>query len=156
MASPRRRKRVSPVYAELACATPLERIEMIRRGLPPSLILELACDLRLSEDNLMVYLGLVRAGVRQKLVDEERLTPQESDRVMALALLLGDTLRGHDAAIEVSADAQMAAAAWLGKWLRSPHTELEHRAPLQFMDIAHGRALVASLLVRARGARRPV
>ncbi|MET4677497.1 antitoxin Xre/MbcA/ParS toxin-binding domain-containing protein [Luteibacter sp. ME-Dv--P-043b] len=154
MASPRRRKGVSPVYAELACATPLERIELIRRGLPPALILDLACDLRLSEDNLMVYLGLVRAGVRQKLADEERLTPQESDGVMALAVFLGDTLRGHDPVAALPADAQMAAAAWLGRWLRSPHVELEHRAPLQFVDIPHGRAFVASLLARARNARR--
>lgn len=148
MPPPRRREGLSPAYAELARATPLERIEMIRRGLPPMLVLDLACDLRLSEDNLMVYLGLVRADVRQKLIDEERLTPHDSDRVMALAMLLGDTLRAH-AAADVSADAALAAVSWLGKWLRSPLGELEHRAPLQFMDTAYGRSLVASLLARA-------
>jgi putative toxin-antitoxin system antitoxin component (TIGR02293 family) len=154
MPPPRRRKGLSPAYAELARATPLERIEMIRRGLPPTLVLDLACDLRLSEDNLMVYLGLVRAGVRQKLIDEERLTPQDSDRVMALAMLLGDMLRAHDAAADVSADVALAAAVRLGKWLRSPLAGLEHRAPLQFMDTAYGRALVASLLARAQATRR--
>jgi len=147
-----RRKGVSPVYADMARATPLERVEMIRRGLPPELLMDLAYDLRLSEDNLMLYLGLHRVRVRQKVVDEDRLSPRESEGVMALAVFLGETLLGLGAAVEGGPDVNLDAAAWLGRWLRTPHAELEHRAPLQFMDLAQGRAVVAALLdqVRAR------
>lgn len=147
-----RRKGVPPVYIDMASATPLERVEMIRRGLSPALVMDLAYDLRLSEDNLMLYLGLHRVRVRQKVVDEDRLSPRESEGVMALAVFLGDTLLGLGAAVEGGPDIQLDAAAWLGRWLRTPQPDLEHRAPLQFMDLGHGRALIATLLdqVRAR------
>jgi uncharacterized protein (DUF2384 family) len=100
----------------------------------------------------MLYLGLHRVRVRQKVVDEDRLSPRESEGVMALAVFLGETLLGLGAAVEGGPDVNLDAAAWLGRWLRTPHAELEHRAPLQFMDLAQGRAVVAALLdqVRAR------
>jgi uncharacterized protein (DUF2384 family) len=146
MASPRRRKGVSPVYAELARATPLERIEMIRRGLPPIWIMDLAFDLRLSADNLMVYLGLCRASVEQALLAEARLSRTESDPVMALLVMVGEALLDGDTADTVPPDEQAIVAARLGKWLRTPMTALGRRAPLQFVDTACGRAMVAALL----------
>ncbi|MET0616789.1 MAG: antitoxin Xre/MbcA/ParS toxin-binding domain-containing protein [Luteibacter sp.] len=134
----------------MARATPLERIEMIRRGLAPALVTELAHDLRIAEDNLMLYLGLARAAVRRKLADDERLAPRESEGVMALAVFLGETLLALDVAVQANPGLQMDAAAWLGKWLRTPHAELAQRAPLQYMDVGQGRALVAELLASRR------
>lgn len=150
MAVSPRHKAVHPAYIDMARASPLERIEMIRRGLAPALLIELAHDLRIAEDNLMLYLGLPRAMVRRKLADDERLAPRESEAVMALAVFLGDTLLGLDAAVEANPELQMDAAAWLGKWLRTPHADLAHRAPLQYMDVGQGRALVAALLASRR------
>lgn len=153
MAVSPRRKGVSPVYAEMARTTPLERVEMIRRGISPALIMDLAYDLKLAEDNLMLYLGLQRLRVRQRLVDEERLPPRDSEGVMALAVFLGETLLGLDASVTADPQMQLDAAAWLGKWLRTPQAGLEHRAPLQFMDLAHGRVIVGTLLDGARARR---
>jgi uncharacterized protein (DUF2384 family) len=153
MAPPRRRKGVLPVYAELACAAPLECIEMIRRGLPPLWVMDLAFDLRISADNLMVYLGLARSSVQHRLLHEERLTPAESDAVMALVLLVGGAMLVRGTVEAVSPDEQVVIAARLGKWLRSPLRELGRRAPLQFMDTARGRALVTALAARSDVAR---
>lgn len=150
MAVPPKHKAVHPAYVDMARATPLERIEMIRRGLAPALVTELAHDLRIAEDNLMLYLGLARAAVRRKLADDERLAPRESEGVMALAVFLGETLLALDAAVQANPGLQMDAAAWLGKWLRTPHAELAQRAPLQYMDVGQGRALVAELLASRR------
>jgi putative toxin-antitoxin system antitoxin component (TIGR02293 family) len=135
-------------YLELFRATTEERIERVRRGLEPSLVARLARDLRIPDQNLALYLGLSRALLRRRVADDERLTAQESEGLLALASLAGSVVTACELP---SVDGSILAEPleWLGRWMRTPMPGLEGRAPIQFMDVCEGRALVAEHLATA-------
>lgn len=127
------------LYRELAQAEPDERIELLRRGLSPTLLTALAADTGVAVDALAVHLGIGRAALRRRLADGDRLTPAESEPVFDLALLMAAHARADAVAEGGTGDHPLAA------WLRTPHPALGGRAPLQLMDVSEGRRLVARL-----------
>ena len=139
-------------YLDVIQATAEERIERVRRGLVPDLVAQLARDLRIPDHNLALYLGLNRATLRRKLAEDERLDVRESEGPMALTLLAGHVVVASRQP-SVSKAVAVDPVEWLGRWLRTPMAELEGRAPIQYMDVAEGRALVAGWLACAVAAR---
>lgn len=135
-------------YLEMVQATSDERIERVRRGLPPALVVQLAQDLRIPDRNLALYLGLNRAVLRRRIADDERLSAQESDGPLAMAMLAGGVVM---ASRQPSVHPVIVAdpLGWLGRWIRTPVPGLEGRAPIQYMDVGEGRALVAAWLASA-------
>lgn len=133
-------------YVDVVQATPDERMERVRRGLPPAWLAQLAHDLRVPDRDLALYLGLNRATLRRRVVDEERLSMQESEGLMAMASLAGKVIMAcRQPSVERAIVAEP--LAWLGRWLRTPVTGAEGRpAPIQYMDVAEGRAVVAAWL----------
>jgi len=136
------------IYLDVVQATTDERIERVRRGLLPTLIMQLAHDLRIPDRNLAHYLGLNRATLRRKIADDERLGAQESEGLLATATLAGSVImasRQPSVAKAIVVDP----LAWLGRWMRTPMVGLDGRAPIQYMDVVEGRALVARWLASA-------
>jgi hypothetical protein len=133
-------------YVDVVQATPDERMERVRRGLPPAWLGQLAHDLRVPDRDLALYLGLNRATLRRRVVDEERLSTQESEGLMAMVSLAGQVIM---ACRQPSVERAIVAdpLTWLGRWLRTPVSGAEGRpAPIQYMDVAEGRAVVAAWL----------
>jgi len=93
------------IYLDVVQATTDERIERVRRGLLPTLIMQLAHDLRIPDRNLAHYLGLNRATLRRKIADDERLGAQESEGLLATAELMR---RPQDAARTLLAEMERA------------------------------------------------
>ena len=135
-------------YLDVVQATADERIERVRRGMLPTLIMQLAHDLRIPDHNLALYLGLNRATLRRKIAEDERLGGQESEGVLALASLAGNVIAASRQP-SVSQAVVVDPLGWLGRWIRTPMVGLEGRAPIQYMDVVEGRALVAVWLARA-------
>lgn len=135
-------------YLEVAQATAEERIERVRRGVPPTLVVQLAHDLRIPDHSVSHFLGLSRATLRRRIADDERLTAQESEGPLAMALLAGRVVL---ACRQTSVDRLIAAdpLRWLGRWIRTPVAELDGRAPIEYMDVAEGRSFVAGWLTQA-------
>ncbi|APG06189.1 hypothetical protein BJI69_21295 [Luteibacter rhizovicinus DSM 16549] len=134
-------------YIDLIQATPDERMERVRRGFQPAWLAQLAHDLRVPDRDLALYLGLNRAMLRRRVVDEERLSTQESEGLMAMASLAGKVIMAcRHPSVERAIVADP--LAWLGRWLRTPVTTGAdgRRAPIQYMDVAEGRAVVAAWL----------
>ncbi|WP_213948270.1 antitoxin Xre-like helix-turn-helix domain-containing protein [Luteibacter sp. dw_328] len=136
-------------YVAVIQATTEERIDRIRRGLPPALVGQLASDLRIPDHNLALYLGLNRANLRRRMADEERLSPQESEAPLAMASLAGSVVMAcRQSSVERGIVADP--LGWLGRWLRTPLPGLDGRgAPIQYMDVVEGRAVVATWLAAA-------
>lgn len=136
-------------YVDVVQATMEERIDRVRRGLLPTLVAQLAHDLRIPDHNLALYLGLNRASLRRRIADEERLSAQESEGPLAMAWLAGSVVMACrqptvERAIVVDP------LGWLGRWLRTPVPGPDgRRAPIQYMDVVEGRALVATWLATA-------
>ena len=141
-------------YLEVAQATAEERIERVRRGLPPALLVQLAHDLRIPDHSVSHFLGLSRATLRRRMADDDRLTAQESEGPLAMALLAGRVVMAGQ---QASADRTIASdpLRWLGRWIRTPVAELDGQAPIEYMDVGEGRALVAKWLALALSAGDP-
>src|ERR1700754_3273736 len=138
-------ERVTAFCLGVAQATPTERMDMVRRGVTPEWLGRLARALRIAEEHLMLYLGLDRRKVLNRLAEGGRLDPHDSEAVIATANLAGYalTLRGRADPAQQPETSDMLRQ--LGTWLRTPRPELERRAPIQYLDVAEGRALVARL-----------
>lgn len=135
-------------YLDLFHAPAEERIERVRRGLLPTLVIQLAHDLRIPDRHLALYLGLNRATLRRKLAEDERLDAQESEGLLAMATLAGSVIVASRQP-SVSKTVIVDPLAWLGRWLLTPMARLDGRAPIQYMDVVEGRTLVAERLAGA-------
>ncbi|HTI01026.1 MAG TPA: antitoxin Xre/MbcA/ParS toxin-binding domain-containing protein [Acidisoma sp.] len=131
------------VYLGLYRADPLARISVARAGLPAVEAKALLDDLGLSQDAGLRALNLSVATTNKKAKAGERLAPDESERVMGLARMMGQMeamLGGGAQGFDTHA--------WLGRWLMEPLPALGHRRPAELLDTMEGQALVSQALAR--------
>ena len=125
---------------------PLERIELVKAGVPAQVALAVANAMGISKDKLFQTLGLPRATIDRKLREGKALSSDESSRVLGMARQVGQA----QAMIEESGDPTgFNAAEWVAQWLARPVGALGGRKPGELMDTAEGQALVSNLLNRA-------
>jgi len=121
------------------------RVEAIRSGLPATIIKSIAGHMVTPQDQLYSTLGLARATMVRKLKSGERMRPDESERVLGLAALIGQV----DEMVARSGEHQdFDAALWLAEWFKQPLPALGGKAPEKWMDTSEGQRLVADTLAR--------
>jgi putative toxin-antitoxin system antitoxin component (TIGR02293 family) len=139
---------VTPVPATARAvfrSTPLERIRMVRTGVPARFVVELSNAMALPRERLYATTGLARATIDRKVTNEDVLARGESEAVVGLTQLIGQAA----AMVEESGTARgFDAARWVGAWLQRPHAALDGKTPAEFMDTGEGRALVANVLAQ--------
>jgi putative toxin-antitoxin system antitoxin component (TIGR02293 family) len=126
-------------------ASPLERIHIIRQGVPAKFVLTISVSMKMPKEKLYVTLNLARATIDRKVSKEELLDQDESERVLAMTRLVGqaDRMVRDSGAMDGFSPAQ-----WVAEWLQRPHPALGGRRPGELMDTADGRDLVTDLLAR--------
>ena len=123
----------------------IERIELIREGVPARLLVLISEDMAIPKDRLYSTIGLARATVNRKLRGRQALSQDESERVLGIARLVGQV----DAMVRESGNSEgFDAAKWVAAWLDRPQPALGGRRPAELMDTADGRGLVADLVAR--------
>lgn len=121
----------------------LRRITMVRVGVPAVVLPTLAKAMSIPRERLYAMLGLARATANRKLQAGQRLSPDESERVLGLLRLIGQA----EAIVSDAGEAeQFSAAAWVAAWLDRPLAALGGRRPGEFMDTGEGRELLSNLL----------
>jgi putative toxin-antitoxin system antitoxin component (TIGR02293 family) len=121
----------------------LERIELVKTGVPAGILTVIANDMAISRDQLYATIGLARATVNRKLREQQLLNQDESERVLGIARLINQV----DTIVRESGDAErFDAAKWVARWLDRPHPALGGRRPAELMDTADGRSLVSDLV----------
>lgn len=126
-------------------ANPLDRIAIIRGRVPARYVVALAQSMQIPKERLYGALNLARATVDRRIQKRQRLSQEESERVLAVVRLIGQV----DSMVQESGDpAGFDAAKWTGEWLQRPHPALGGRCPSELLDTADGRALVADLLAQ--------
>jgi putative toxin-antitoxin system antitoxin component (TIGR02293 family) len=125
---------------------PLERVELVKAGVPAEMAVTVAKAMGVSKDSLYQTLGLPRATIDRKLRDGKVLSRDESSRVLGIARLVGQAQAIIDESGEPSG---FNAAEWVGQWLARPVGALGGRTPGELMDTAEGQAIVSNLLDRA-------
>jgi putative toxin-antitoxin system antitoxin component (TIGR02293 family) len=137
--------RVHDAAERIFRATPLERIEIVRRGVPAGFVVRLGSAMGVPKERVYQTIGLPRSTAERKARAEQSLSPDESERVVGLTQLIGQV----QAMVEQSGDPEgFEAARWVGHWLDRPHPALGNRKPGELCDTAEGRTVVSNLLAR--------
>jgi len=124
-------------------ATPLERIGMIRQGIRASEAKRLFAALPIGQGAGFRALNLSTATVNKKAKRGDMLSPEESERVVGFARLVGQL----EAMIEDSGDpAGFDARAWMARWLTEPLPALGGTRPADLMDTMEGQGIVSNAL----------
>jgi putative toxin-antitoxin system antitoxin component (TIGR02293 family) len=128
---------------------PIARIGLVRDGVPAEAVSVIAQEMNIARDKLYAMLGLARATIERKLRHGRRLGPDESERVIGIARLIGQV---RQIVTESGDPADFNAARWIATWLSRPLPALDGRQPSAFMDTAEGREIVAGLIAQTQSA----
>lgn len=132
-------------YGQLFRAAPMERIALIRRGVPAAeakVWLEMG---PLGRSAALQALDLPVATFNRKVKAGGTLSQAESERVVGFARLVGQV----EAMVEEAGEAQgFDAKAWLAGWLVTPVAALGGAVPLDLLGTMEGQALVSQVLAQ--------
>lgn len=134
-------------YITVYRANPLERIDMIRRGIPASEAKRIFAELPIGQGAGFKALNLSAATVNKKAKHGETLSPEESERIVGFAKLVGQL----EAMIQDSGDpTNFDARAWMVRWLIEPLPALGGVRPADLVDTMEGQGLVSAALARVQ------
>lgn len=132
-------------YIGVFRAEPVQRIDMIKAGIPASEAKRILADLAVNQAAGCRALDIPPATMNRKARNNGRLSAAESERVLGVAWLVGQV----QAIVEESGDPQgFDAAAWLSRWLSEPLAALGGVRPLDMLDTIEGQSLVSASLAR--------
>lgn len=123
----------------------VERIGMVKAGLPARLLTTLANDMHIPRERLYGWLGIARTTANRKVKDDEVLSQDESERALGITSLVGQVQK---IVSESGSPDGFDAARWTADWLEEPNHALGGRTPGEFMDTSDGRALVSGLVAQ--------
>ncbi len=128
--------------------SPLERAELVKRGVPARTVQEMSAAMGLPREQLMRAAGLARSTVERKIAARGRLSESESEKLVGLSRLIGQV----DAMVREAgeAPADFDAARWFAAWMDEPVAALGGRCPRELLDTADGREAVATLLLQMK------
>ena len=134
-------------YLELHRAEPLARIALIKKGVRAFFVKQLLAELAMPQAAGMAALNLPMATVNRKVARDDTLAPDESERVIGMARLIGQL---QAMVGESGEDSSFDAAGWLSRWLREPLAAFGGACPAAFMDTMEGQALVSQALAQTQ------
>lgn len=130
-------------YITVYRASPLERIDMVRRGIPASEAKRIFTELPIGQGAGFKALNLSTATVNKKAKQGDTLSPDESERVVGFAKLVGQL----EAMIQDAGDpANFDARAWMARWLTEPLPAFGGVRPADLMDTMEGQGMVSAAL----------
>lgn len=133
------------IYAKIFRATPFERIDIIRKGIPAAVVIETSEAMGLPKERILTTLHFTRATVNRRIKAKEALPIEYSERIIGLQKLIGQV----EIVVAESGDPSgFNAAHWVADWLEQPIPALNNAKPADFMDAIEGQELVSSLLAK--------
>lgn len=141
-----RPKRLGPTwYLDVFRATPQQRIEMIKAGVPARDAKWMLGRLGGSHARAFQALNVSQSTVNRRAQKDQVLSADISERILGFAKLVGQV----QAMVEESGDPQdFDAAAWLSRWIEEPLPALGGTRPVDIMDTMEGQALVSTILAQ--------
>lgn len=123
--------------------SPLQRITLLREGIPAQTLSELSTRLRLEKGQLLAALDLPRSTAARKEKQGERLSKRDGEAVLGLYQLIALV---EEIVRDGGGPPDFDAAAWLGAWLQAPLPALGQQRPLDLLDTAEGLQLLLQQL----------
>jgi putative toxin-antitoxin system antitoxin component (TIGR02293 family) len=141
------KRSASAFFIDIYRMDPLDRISFIQTGVKADSFTKMARSMRRSKESVAKMLGLGASTLERKVANRERLSADQSERLVATAKLIGQV----QAMVEESGDpAGFDAAQWFATWLEKPLSALGGRKAADLMNTAEGRELVSRLLATAQ------
>jgi len=132
-------------FAALYSASQMDRIQMVKEGVPSSFVAVLVSELDMSKERFYGIIGVARATVDRKVKTRTALDRAESEGVLAMARLIGQV----EEMVRTSGNPEgFDAARWVADWLQQPLPALGGQCPADYMDTEEGRALVSGLVAQ--------
>ena len=116
--------------------TPSELVNLTREGLPADILLTLAGDLQMDRRTVARVIGIPERTLSRRLAARQRLSPDESDRMVRFARILA------------LANETLGDMTKVSHWLRSPNRVLQGCAPFELLDTDAGVQSVETVLGR--------
>lgn len=125
-----------------------DRIRVIKAGVSAKKVYEFATALRISQDVMIKRLGLSKSTVSRKAQENDRLTTDQSERLLGMSKLIGLV----QSIVEESGDPEIAegfdAAVWFEEWLSKPNPALGGVAPSTYLDTHEGQEILSTLIAQ--------
>ena len=132
-------------FARIYRSAPIDRIMMIRQGVPARAVLHLAKLMDRPKERLFAMLGLPRTAMDRQLRASKCLSVEQGERVIGLSKLVGQV----QVMVDQSGDpVGFDAARWLADWLDTPLPALNGVCPADYLDTLEGQEFVSSLLAK--------
>jgi putative toxin-antitoxin system antitoxin component (TIGR02293 family) len=132
-------------YLSVYRASPLERISMIKRGIPAAEAKRLFVELPIGQGVAFKALNLSAATVNKKAKQGDTLSREESERIVGFAKLVGQL----EAMIQESGDpSDFDPGVWMARWLTEPLPAFGGARPADLIDTMEGQGLVSSALAK--------
>lgn len=132
-------------YLRMFKASPSERIDLIRKGVPAEIVVTTGTDMGMSKERLLAFLQFPRTTINRKIARNEALPPEFSERIIGLQKLIGQV---ENIMAESGVGRDFNAAHWVAQWLEQPLPALANARPADYMDTVEGQELVSGLLAR--------
>lgn len=132
-------------FLDLYRASALDRIALIKKGIPAAQAKRLFAEIPINQGDGFKALNLSTATVNKKAKAGDVLSPEESERVVGFAKLVGQL----EAMVQESGEpAGFDSGAWLARWLTEPLPALGGKRPADLIDTMEGQGLVSAALAR--------
>jgi len=135
-------------FRALEECTPLERVALLRAGVPADLIPLLVEAMGISREQLYETVGLARSTGDRKLKKGQFFDVGQGEALLETARLIGQLQRMLEQSGDPDLPEAFSAARWFAGWLYDPLPALGGRAPAELMDTAEGRSVVSRLLLQ--------
>lgn len=124
-------------------AEPMARLEGLKRGIPATLMDEVAREVGMPAPMLARALGLSPVTLARKRATHKLLSPSEGERLLGFARLIGQV----EVMIDESGDPTgFQSARWMRAWLEQEVLALGGRKPRDLLDTMEGQSVLSEML----------
>lgn len=130
-------------FGNIYRAAPIERVQIIKAGVAPGTVGDIADAMGASREAVIRNLGIPKSTWARKKSQQTPLEQNASEKVMGLATLIGQV----EALVnEQGRPEGFDAAKWFHEWIKEPVPALGGRKPAELLDTKEGQQIVSGLL----------
>lgn len=138
-------KGIGDFILQVSYASPLEIVEIERKGVPATFFKELSKTMEIPAGRIFHIVGLPKATVSRKVSSGGVIAGSGGQAAIGMAKLIAKAQEIAANSTEKDA-AGFDAAKWLGKWIERPQPALGGRPPADLLDTPTGLEIVTKLL----------
>jgi len=132
-------------FAHIYQVEPIDRIKLIRNGIPARFINVISDSMGITKDTLFKFLNLPKSTMDKKSVANQILPIDQGERLIGMAKLVGQV----ESIVSESGNPEgFNAAKWVASWLEKPSPAFGGEKPSIYLDTISGQEMIADLLAK--------